>query len=79
MGEALGSPGWGLLLLEMEGALAEEKSKEERAGSCHLLCDAVEPGTDQLEGEEEKEGRGQGLSEQEIYNQRHRESLGERQ
>lgn len=67
VGEELGQPGWGLLQQEMEEALARERSKGARAGSCHPWC-AVVPGTDRLEEEEVK---GRGLSGQGIYDQKH--------
>lgn len=68
VGEELGSPGWGLLQQEMEGAQAREKSKEVRAGSCRPCSAAGRPGTDQPEEEEEAKGRG--LSGLGIYDRR---------
>lgn len=67
-----GSPGWGLLQQEMEGAPAGERSKVVRAGSCHP-CAAGKPETDQHEKEEEveEEATGRGLGAQGIYDQRH--------
>lgn len=66
-GEELGSPGWDLLQLEMEGVPVREKSKEVRAGSCHP-CAAGRPGTDPSE---EEAAKGPGLSERGIYDHRH--------
>lgn len=74
--EEPGSPGWGLLQQEMEGAPAKERSTEVRAGSCHPCCAAGRSATDQLEKEEEV--KGQGWSRQGIYDQRHWQSLEER-
>lgn len=69
VGEELGSPGWGLLQREMEGAQAKERSKEVRAGSCRPFA-AGRPGTDRLE-EEGEATKGQGLIGQGIYDHRH--------
>lgn len=69
VGEEPGSPGWGLLQQEMEGAPATERSTEVRAGSCRPRCAAGRPGTDQLEEEEEVTGQGGSL--QGIYDLRH--------
>lgn len=67
VGEELGQPDWDLLQQETEEAPATARSKGVRASSCHPHCGAGRSGPDQLEEQE----KGQGLSVQGIYDQRH--------